>query len=272
MAAAARWDVFAFGAATVVATPRVVPQLARIVQLSGGGRLALDADGALWAFPLYADATATAIVAYKIPGISKIARISRECGLIVSVCEFAAIDTDGKAWAVGLFGSVVTPGPGVAMVTAVSGWPLLSRMECSGHCLAVDVDGNVWAKGNNFYGQLGDGSNINKTLPVRLTALSGIKEVAVGGNYSYAISSTGALYSWGDYFLNGRDDRIANNSPSLVPSLSGVQEIAVGTNDRLVRLSDGTVWGWGANQLGELGTVVPGASYVPVRVTGVNIN
>ena len=159
------------------------------------------------------------------------------------------------------------------MVSDVAGWPQLTQMECSsGFCLAVDLSGNVWARGNNFYGQLGDGTNTNKTLPVRLTTIAGVKSVAAQRDYAYAITVGGDIYSWGDFFLNGRDDRIVSNVPRQIPGLGGVMEISLGGDNRLVRLQNGTVFGWGYNQYGELGTSSPAASFVPVQMLGVNLN
>lgn len=260
---AADWALgigFAPGASTLVTSPVVVPQLSRIVQFNG--TLALDADGRVWGFPSVSGGSATAAV---VPGLGPVVSIGRTS----NTGEHTAVGADGKAWRIAVFalaqGLVYT-------VTELSGWPQLVQLECQGHCLGLDRNGDVWGQGNNFYGQLGDGSNTFRTLPVRATIPSPVRSIAVRLNYSFAVTSDGQVFSWGDYFINGRDDRIASNVPRPVPTLTGVQELVLGNLNVLVRLGDGSVWAWGYNQNGELGNGTLGASFVPVQATGIQLN
>lgn len=252
---------FAAGASTLVQAPVVVPQLSRIVQFNG--TLALDADGVVWAFPAVDSNTISAV---RVPGIGPMSTL----GQGTNAGMHTAIDRQGKAWRIQVFQLGAFPS---FAVTELSGWPQLVQLECVGRCLAVDIDGNVWGSGNNFYGQVGDGTNLDRVLPVRLTALTRVKSVAVSLNYSFAITEGGELYSWGDYFMNGRDDRIASNRPRLVPGVANVEELVIDGNiNCLVRLRDGSVWGWGYNNNGELGAASSAASFVPVQAVGINLN
>ncbi len=63
-----------------------------------------------------------------------------------------------------------------------------------GHTLILKPDGTVWATGRNTHGQLGDGSNTQRTSPVQVSALSDVVAVAAGQYHSLAVTSTGALY------------------------------------------------------------------------------
>ena len=75
-----------------------------------------------------------------------------------------------------------------------------------GHILALDSAGQVWAWGDNTYGQLGNGeSGANKfsTVPVKVTATGAHNDVKItrifaGGNSSMAIDADGQIYAWGD--------------------------------------------------------------------------
>ena len=70
------------------------------------------------------------------------------------------------------------------------------------HNLALKSDGTVWAWGYNAYGQLGDGTTVNRLNPVLLTdpngdAVRGIVAIAAGSNYSLALTADGKMLAWG---------------------------------------------------------------------------
>ncbi len=45
------------------------------------------------------------------------------------------------------------------------------------HSIALKSDGTVWTWGYNGYGQLGDGTNTNRTKPLQVSDLSGITAI-----------------------------------------------------------------------------------------------
>jgi hypothetical protein len=65
------------------------------------------------------------------------------------------------------------------------------------HVLAVSADGGVWTWGDNFYGQLGDGSLTPRSTPARLTTLPPIAHVGAGGEHSLAVTADGRVFTWG---------------------------------------------------------------------------
>ena len=72
-----------------------------------------------------------------------------------------------------------------------------------GTSLALASDSTVYAWGHNNYGQLGDGTNTDSSVPVAVkttgTPMDGktIVQVAAGAPYSLALASDGTIYSWG---------------------------------------------------------------------------
>ncbi|MEN6350203.1 MAG: hypothetical protein ABFD08_12510, partial [Syntrophomonas sp.] len=66
-----------------------------------------------------------------------------------------------------------------------------------GFSLALKSDGTIMAWGNNYYGSLGNGRNVNSVSPVAVTGLSGITAVTRGWFHSLAVKSDGTVYSWG---------------------------------------------------------------------------
>jgi hypothetical protein len=83
------------------------------------------------------------------------------------------------------------------------------------HFVAVDTSGRVWAWGDNEDGQLGDGTDEESDVPVRVSDLSRVVTAGGGCFWSWAVTETGALWVWGFY------PRAAGISPgSRVPVIA----------------------------------------------------
>jgi len=57
------------------------------------------------------------------------------------------------------------------------------------HTLAIESNGTIWAWGDNDFGQLGDGTRVDRLAPVRVKGVTGGEEVAGGRDYSVALIS-----------------------------------------------------------------------------------
>jgi hypothetical protein len=137
-------------------------------------------------------------------------------------------------------------------------------------------DGTVWAWGRNDYGQLGNGTNTNSNLPVPVSGLSGVTDIAGGFYHSLALKNDWTVWAWGynnDGELGNGTNTNSNVPVQVVtslggPALSGITDIAGGGLHSLALKSDGTVWAWGRNSEGELGKGTNTNSKVPVQVSG----
>ena len=69
----------------------------------------------------------------------------------------------------------------------------------SDHCVAVTSTGELWSWGSGMSGQLGHGDTEDHLVPRRVEALAAehVVHVAAAGNHTLAVTSTGALWSWG---------------------------------------------------------------------------
>ncbi|MCX6875988.1 MAG: cadherin-like beta sandwich domain-containing protein [Verrucomicrobia bacterium] len=154
------------------------------------------------------------------------------------------------------------------VTTAVSGYH---------HVLALCADGTLAAWGDNWAGQLGNGTTGSSKVPVAVNqsgALAGklVVKIATSGSHSLALCADGTLAEWGNYYT----DQAADHTVPALVDLSGVlagrmvTAIAVGDNHSLALCSDGTLATWGYNSYGQLGSGLPN-SIVPVLVnrTGV---
>lgn len=140
------------------------------------------------------------------------------------------------------------------------------------HSLILKADGTLWGFGGNHFGQLGDGTNSDRTTAVSVLGLAGVKTVAIGEVHNLALRNDGTVWSWG---YNGHGELGLGsgvtgniNQAQQIPTLSGVTAIVAGGNHSLALKSDGTVWAWGYNSAGQLGASTPTASSTPTQVAG----
>lgn len=100
-------------------------------------------------------------------------------------------NTDGQVGAIGAKLEQTTPiqVDFLANVTAIAAGGY--------HSVALRSDGTVWAWGDNYYGQVGDGSTYNRPTPTQVSGLSGVIAVAAGSYYTLAVKSDGTVWAWG---------------------------------------------------------------------------
>ena len=144
------------------------------------------------------------------------------------------------------------------------------------HELWVKDDGSLAAWGHNAGGQVGDGSYIDRSFPVPIPGLTGLKVAlgaAAGGSlHSLALKTDGTVWAWGNnaYGQVGDGTSYSRALPVQVTGLTGVAAVSAGNNHSLALKADGTVWAWGDNDDGQLGDGTTTGRIVPVRVSGLS--
>jgi alpha-tubulin suppressor-like RCC1 family protein len=152
----------------------------------------------------------------------------------------------------------------------------------SSHTLALSQMGRVYAWGNNFSGQLGNGTTERALEPVEITSMFLLSEgeqiidVESGIAFSGALSSTGEVYLWGEnenhQLGNGDyvDVLVPTNVTANFPLFEGEQiiKLSLGGNHGAVLTDLNRVFSWGTNSVGQVGNLET-MTYVglPVEIT-----
>lgn len=264
------------------AVPNTVVSLTGVTDVAAGGGHALTVrQGRVWAWGdnnfgqlgngRTGDDATTPVAVQEIVSAKQVA----------AGCDFSlALLEDGSVWAWGR-GSQGQRGQGDGnLATDAVPQPVTGLTEevaqiaagCH-HALARTVSGKVYAWGDNLYGQLGNGTNVNSGAPVPVRQLTGVRTVVAGADHNFAIRNDNTVFGWG---ANGsgqllEDDatsvpnatRTNRNSPVPVDALTGVQELAAG-RDHDLALFDRRVDAWGDNGHGQLGNGTNVPRYRPV--------
>ena len=96
------------------------------------------------------------------------------------------------------------------------------------HTLAIKTDGSLWAWGENFFGELGDGTNINKNTPIQIGTDTNWQTISAGVQYTIAIKTDGSLWAWGfnGYGELGNGTTTQQNSPVQIGTDTDWQSVA----------------------------------------------
>lgn len=117
----------------------------------------------------------------------------------------------------------------------------------SAHSCALTASRSLYCWGANDAGQLGDGTNIDRSLPTRVLGLTGVVDFSVGGRHTCASSGSGAVQCWGDNAnLQFADAAVGSrNAPGpAIPSSLPVQMSSRAAETCAVA-GDGSVSCWG---------------------------
>jgi alpha-tubulin suppressor-like RCC1 family protein len=160
----------------------------------------------------------------------------------------------------------------VTVVGGITNWTQVSAGPNSAHNAGINVNGILYAWGNNNYGRLGDNTTTSRLSPV--TPVGGIinwKQVSVGDFHTLAIASGGFAYSWGSNGNGelGTNSTSARSSPvTVVGGITNWAQVSVGGNSSFGITATGILYAWGRNAYGQLGDNSTSARSSPVTVVG----
>jgi alpha-tubulin suppressor-like RCC1 family protein len=140
---------------------------------------------------------------------------------------------------------------------------------------ALTSAGAMYCWGYNGYGNLGDGTTTNRSIPTPVTGMSsGVSYIATGIS-TCAVKTDGSLFCWG-YNANGQlGDNTATqrNTPVQVITaantpITNVIQVSLGWQHTCAIKVGGALFCWGYNGNGMIGDNSTSNRWMPTQVTG----
>ena len=163
----------------------------------------------------------------------------------------------------------------------------------AGHAynMVLTNEGRVFAWGRNHHGQLGDGSLLDRSTPVEITAQfnlqaqESIETLFLSSINTVALTSQNRVFIWGQNVINNEFPRLGTNDMSvqnqttpldithLFPANDPVVDVALARLFTFALTASGEVFSWGVNLSGVLGTGDALVRATPVNITeGFNLS
>ncbi|MHA3722318.1 RCC1 domain-containing protein [Leucobacter sp. HY1910] len=191
-----------------------------------------------------------------------------------------ALAADGTAYAWGSNGSgqlgdSTATNRNVPVLVEMPAGVTFTQVSAGGsHSVAVAEGGAAYAWGNNFSGQLGDGTNTSSTVPVpkpvQMPAGVTFTQVSAGYWHSVAVAEGGAAYAWGNNLSAQLGDGTNTSStvpvPVELPAGVTFKQVSAGGSHSVAVAGDGAAYAWGSSVFGQLGDATNTGSNVPVQV------
>ncbi|HUG09977.1 MAG TPA: immunoglobulin domain-containing protein [Opitutaceae bacterium] len=161
---------------------------------------------------------------------------------------------------------VITQQPTSVTANALGTGAIVVSARGAGHTLFLTDGGTLWAMGPNDYGQLGDGTTANRSMPVQVS--KGVASMAAGSHCSLFVKTDGTLWAMGINGSGQLGDGWYDHRTVPVQIASGVASVVTGGlfGHSLFIKTDGTLWAMGSNDRGQLGDGTLVSRRTPVQV------
>ena len=137
--------------------------------------------------------------------------------------------------------------------------------EIDNHSGAITKDGSLYMWGDNYWGELGDGTTEDRHTPVKV--MDNVVSVSLGRNHSGAITKDGSLYMWGQNSFGKLGDGTTEDRYTPVRIMNNVAFVSLGQGHSGVITKDGHLYMWSENDAGQLGDGTTEERYTPTQTT-----
>ena len=157
------------------------------------------------------------------------------------------LKTDGTLWACGDIGPL---GDGSEYLTPVQVMEDVSAVSAGeDYTMILKTDGTLWACGSNYYGQLGDGTNIYRDTLVKV--MEGVRSVSAGNKHTMILKTDGTLWGCGSNYAGQLGDGTLEDRLTPVQVMEDVSAVNASFGYTLILKTDGTLWACGLDYSGQ---------------------
>lgn len=234
-------------------------------QVNGGSSftIAIKSDGTLWGWGSNNGKLGDGTVHDSLVPVQEFTKGNDWSSVSAGWSHAAAIKSDGTLWSWGGNydgqlgdGTEETRLVPTQEATKATNWTSVSTTY--NHTTALKSDGSLWGWGNNYYGQLGDGTEeIDRNVSTQeVTGATDWIAVSAGNTHTVALKSDGTLWAWG---ANGWGQLCdGTKTYKMVPTkeVTGATDwVSVNAGDYLTTAlkADGTIWSCGYGSYGQIG-------------------
>ncbi len=213
------WGLANYGADTVIQNHPV--QIGtdtnwKVISVGSAFSIAIKSDGTLWSWGVGADGAGNFCNKPKRIGTGNIWKY-----ISAGLQHTIALKNDGTLWSWGYNGNGQL-GIGIDTINEVyqpiqigndTNWRMISAG--SRYSLALKTDGSLWSWGDNSFGQLGLGNQLNSNSPKLINNDKDWTDICAAAFHTSAIKRNGTLWNWGEnnWGQLGRGNFVSNKSP-----------------------------------------------------------
>lgn len=185
----------------------------------------------------------------------------------------SVVGGEGEALVVGsaMITAELDGATGTATVTVVPP-RFISISAGRGHTCAIADGGRVYCWGANEHGQLGNGTFIPSTLPVRSASDLAFREISSGTGYTCGVITSGEAHCWGDNSMMELGNANAGKAtafPIRVDTEYTFSMISTSDMSHSCALGvDSFAYCWGYNRFGQVGNGSTADERYPIPVIG----